>query len=268
MHPQKNCNVIAEVILVDDGSTDQTWKEICLASEECKYVHGIRLSRNFGHQIALSAGLDISTGDYVLSLDADLQDAPEHVFEMLNIAQTQKADVVFAVRKSRKGVSFVHKICYKLFYRLLSCLAETPVQMDSGDFRLLSRRVVSILTGMKESRRFVRGMIGWMGFNQVSFEYDRAPRSRGRSNYSWRILLDLASNGIVGFSIRPLRFSLTISAVLAISGIVAIFLYFYNSIQWRNSAAGLGKLNGSYFIHIQFTNSGPWNNWRIPWQNL
>lgn len=247
----EKCNSTAEIILVDDGSIDQTWREICLAAGKNSQVHGIRLSRNFGHQIALSAGLEASTGDYVLSLDADLQDAPEYVFDMLQIAQNNGADVVFAVRRSRKGVSFLHRICYSSFYRLLSWLAETPVQRNSGDFRLLSRRIVSILIEMTESRRFVRGMIGWMGFNQISFEYDREARSRGLSSYSWTKLFDLAANGIVGFSIRPLRFSLGISGALALSGFISIFYILFTVLKGESPPPGWASL----MVVILFTSS-------------
>lgn len=223
-----------EIILVDDGSTDGTWEAIYVAASQNAEVSGIRLSRNFGQQCALYAGISEADGDYVLILDADLQDPPELIHPMLEIAERESADVVYGVRKSRRGTDFLHRLAFSIFYRVLDWLSEYPIPREVGDFRLISRRVVGAILSMPEHHRFLRGMVAWVGYKQVGLPYDRPAREAGDSHYSWSKLLKLALDGITGFSTAPLRLGLFLSAFFAVLGVVAI-LYIMISIAWGAS---------------------------------
>ena len=191
-------------IFVDDGSSDHTWRVISDAAKHNPRISGIRLSRNFGHQAAILAGLaQASESEAVIIMDGDLQDPPEMIPELWG--QFQKGhDVVYAIRKSRE-CSLVLGICYKLYYRLLNYLASVEIPMDAGDFCLVSNRVAQLLVKMPERQKFVRGLRAWVGFSQVAIEYNRPERLAGSSKYSFKKLFLLASSGILSFSAFPLR---------------------------------------------------------------
>lgn len=191
-------------ILVDDGSKDGTPELMYKLSKLDGRFYSIILSRNFGHQIALTAGLSyVNATDAVMIIDGDLQDPPELLGSLYSKLK-EGNDVVYAVRKNRKE-SFFKKILYNQFYRLLKKISYIEIPLDSGDFSLISRRVVDQLNAMPEESRFLRGMRSWIGFKQVGFEYERAERADGNSKYSFSQLLKLAFNGIFNFSEFPIK---------------------------------------------------------------
>jgi len=192
-----------EIVLVNDGSTDDTFSKMCLLAQTDPALVVVDLSRNHGHQLALSAGLQCCVGDRVLILDADLQDPPELLPEMLKVMD-DGVDVVFAQRRTRLGDARMKRVACAVFYRLLQRLSDTPIPLDTGDFRLVSRRVVNLIVQMPERHRFIRGMVSWVGFRQVPFLYDREKRFAGETKYPFTKLLKLAIDGIAASSTRPL----------------------------------------------------------------
>ena len=213
-----------EIVLVNDGSSDQTWAKISDAAEKTGKVTAVNLSRNFGHQSALTAGLFIARGDYILVIDADLQDPPELLGEMLAKMQAG-ADVVYGQRAKRAGDATWRKMASGIFYRLLTKLSDIDIPLDAGDFRMISRRVRDVLLTMPENDRYIRGMISWIGFKQEPVIYDRDVRTAGTTSYSIKRLLIFALDGITGFSIRPLRLSMFIgTATAALSFIYMIYI--------------------------------------------
>ena len=214
-----------EILIIDDGSTDGSWtivEEACRAIGE---VRGVRFSRNFGHEAASSAGLRSARGEQVLILDADLQDPPELLAE-LRAKMAEGYDVVYGVRRSRAGESWLKLVSAKVFYRVFNVLTDNPIPEDTGDFRLMTRRAVDAFTAMPESVVFLRGMISWIGFPQTGIHYDRKPRVTGRTKYNFRKLLGLCIEAITGFSVRPLRIAFVMSMVLFIGalGLTAVIL--------------------------------------------
>jgi dolichol-phosphate mannosyltransferase len=193
-----------EAVLVDDGSTDASWSIMCTLAAADPHLRLVRLSRNFGHQAAITAGLDASRGDAVVVLDADLQDPPELIPELL-ARWRDGFDVVFAVRAERAGESRVRLLAITIFYRLLRAISGEDIPANAGDFRLMSRRVVDALASMPERARFLRGMTSWVGFRQTGVEYRRDARYAGTSKYPARKLLRLALDGITSFSTVPVR---------------------------------------------------------------
>ena len=208
-----------ELIFVDDGSSDKTLERISsLKPEEAVLIKSLELSRNFGHQIAVTAGLDQSSGTNVVIIDADLQDPPELIPEMLQKIQ-EGYDVVYAKRRARKGESWLKKATAKWFYRLLSRITSVPIPVDTGDFRVITRRIVEVLNKMPEREKFLRGQIAWIGFSQTFVEYDRDERLSGDTGYTWRRMISFALDGITSFSNFPLK-------VATVSGFVMSFVSF------------------------------------------
>jgi dolichol-phosphate mannosyltransferase len=215
-----------EVVLVDDGSTDGSWEEMRGIAARDEHLRLLRLSRNFGHQVALTAGLDAARGDAVVLIDADLQDPPELIPEL--VARWEEGvDVVYAVRERRDGESRLRLLAIALFYRLFRRLAATDIPADTGDFRLLSRRAVDSLARMPERARYLRGMTSWIGFRQVGVPYRRDPRFAGSSKYPFAKLLRLASDGIASFSVAPIRLLTRLGFVMIVfcAGVLAWTLY-------------------------------------------
>lgn len=192
-----------EVILVDDGSTDDTWSLMLAQHLRDPRWKLVRLARNFGHQLALRIGLQAAHGDVVAVIDADLQDPPEALAEFL-AKWSQGYDVIYGVRRKRRE-NWLKRTAYFTFYRLLSQLAEVDVPLDAGDFCVMDRRVVELIRAMPERRPFIRGLRSWVGYRQLAHPYDRQPRAAGRTHYSVRRLLALAMDGILSSSILPLR---------------------------------------------------------------
>jgi dolichol-phosphate mannosyltransferase len=202
-----------EIVLVDDGSKDRSWEAIAAQCERnCGYV-GVKLSRNFGHQIALAAGLETARGEAVVSMDADLQDPPEVIPELL-AAHRQGYDVVYATRASRGRESWSKRITARLFYRLMDKISGVALPRDTGDFRLLSRRVLTELARLSESHRFLRGLVPWLGFPQTQVFYHRAERVAGQTHYPWHKMVLLAFDGITSMSRVPLRLAYGLSLLL------------------------------------------------------
>jgi dolichol-phosphate mannosyltransferase len=208
-----------EIVLVDDGSSDGSLEILEVMAQIDPRVRVISLSRNFGHQAALTAALDHATGDVVVVMDADLQDVPEAIPEMLRTFH-QGFDVVYAVRRSRKE-SRVKRFCYAAFYRVIDVLADRHLPRDAGDFALLSARVVRELRRTGEQHRYLRGLRSWVGFRQTGIDVGRAAREAGETKYSMRKLVGLALDGIFSFSVMPLRAATWIGA--ATMGTSALF---------------------------------------------
>jgi len=208
-----------EILFVDDGSSDQSMQILEQAALADPRIAVISLSRNFGHQAALSAALDYAAGDAVVLMDADLQDPPESISTLVDHFH-QGYDVVYATRAARRE-SWWLRLCYKLFYRLQGILSETRLPLDAGDFGLMSRRVVQEIRRMPEQHRYLRGLRAWVGFRQIAVPLDRGERHSGKSKYSLLKLLKLASDGIFAFSVVPLR-AAALMGVLAV-GLAAVY---------------------------------------------
>jgi polyisoprenyl-phosphate glycosyltransferase len=193
-----------DVVYVDDGSRDRTPLLLAELAEKDPRVSVIYLSRNFGHQLAITAGLDEASGDAVITIDGDLQDPPEVARAFIQL-WTEGAEVVIGVRRSRAGEPVWRLAAIRLFYRIITRISDVPMTEDTGDFRLLDRKVVTAVSAMRESNRYLRGMIGWAGFRQERCLYDREPRHAGDTKYPLRKLMRLAVDGISSFSDRPLR---------------------------------------------------------------
>ena len=198
-----NLTVNYECIFVNDGSTDETANKITDLSAKDAQIFYINLSRNFGHQVAVSAGLSYSNAKCTVIIDGDLQDPPELINELF---ETYKKgyDVVYAKRKDRKGESAIKKLTAKLFYRFLNRLTKIDIPLDTGDFRLIDKKVVTELNKMKEQDKFLRGQIAWIGFKQTHVLFDRDSRKGGKSSYSYSKMFRLALDAITGFSDKPL----------------------------------------------------------------
>ncbi|MBN1266618.1 MAG: glycosyltransferase family 2 protein [Anaerolineales bacterium] len=193
-----------ELILVDDGSVDGSTERILALAEEDERVLPVIFARNFGHQIAVTAGLDASSGDAVVIIDSDLQDPPEVIPDL--IARWREGyEVVYAVRSEREGESWFKLITAGLFYRLITRMTEVDIPLDTGDFRLLDREVVDVMGTMRERYRFLRGMTSWVGFRQAGVSYKRAARFAGSTKYPFKKMVRLALNAVTGFSFVPLQ---------------------------------------------------------------
>ena len=199
----------AETILVDDGSGDRTYERLVQATGEDPRFRLIRLSRNFGHQIALTAGVDLAAGDAVIVMDADLQDPPEVILE-LAARWREGYDVVYAVREAREGETRFKRATANAFYRAFNRISDVEVPVDVGDFRLVDRRALEVFSQMRESNRFVRGMFSWIGLSQTGVRYQRQKRYAGDTKYPLRKMLRFATTGVISFSAAPLRAALNL----------------------------------------------------------
>lgn len=193
-----------ELLLVDDGSTDGTRNLILTLADEDERIIPLIFTRNFGHQIAVTAGMDHARGDAIIIIDADLQDPPQVIPEL--IAKWKEGyEVVYAVRREREGETWFKRTSASAFYRLINRITDIDIPLDTGDFRLLDREVLQVLNGMRERERFLRGMSAWVGFNQIGIPYDRKSRFAGKSKYPLKKMLKLALNAVTGFSTLPLQ---------------------------------------------------------------
>lgn len=211
-----------ELVYVDDGSRDGTLAALRALAAADPAVRVVAFARNFGHQIAVTAGIDAARGDALVIIDADLQDPPEVIPEML-AKWREGYDVVYGTRLDRPGESWFKLVTARAFYRLLNQVSDVPIPLDTGDFRLISRRVAETLRAMPERDRFVRGMVSWVGFRQFALPYRRAARFAGETKYPLRKMFRFATDGILSFSSTPLQLSVALgllSAALALVGIV------------------------------------------------
>jgi dolichol-phosphate mannosyltransferase len=217
----------AEVVMVDDGSKDATYQLVLAASAKDPRFKIIQFSRNFGHQQAITAGMDAASGDAVIIMDADLQDPPYVILQMIEKWQ-EGYEVVYGLRQHREGERLFKTASASMFYGLLHRIAEVDTPVDVGDFRLVDRKALDAFLQMRESNRYVRGMFSWVGFRQTAVPYNREERAVGTTHYTLRKMVKLASNGIMGFSTAPLRLALGAGLFIAfaalIYGVVAIAL--------------------------------------------
>ncbi|MGZ4334470.1 MAG: glycosyltransferase family 2 protein [Gaiellaceae bacterium] len=210
----------AEVLLIDDGSRDGSWEAMVDLNTRDPRFKLVRLSRNFGHQLAITAGLDVARGDATVVMDADLQDPPEVILEMAR-RWREGFDVVYGVRDEREGETRFKQMTATAFYRLFRRMTDVDVPVDVGDFRLVDRRALEAFRLLRENNRYVRGMFGWIGFRQTGVSYRREPRAAGSTKYPFRKMLRFATTGIVSFSDAPLRLALNIGFV--VSGMAFLF---------------------------------------------
>ena len=210
-----------EILFVNDGSKDNTINLIKEYREKDNRISYVDFSRNFGKEIAMIAGLDYATGDCVIFMDADLQDPPELIPELVKYWE-EGYDDVYAKRNSRKGETWLKKFTSKMYYRVLQHLTNIPIQEDTGDFRLLDKRCVNALKKMRESQRQSKSMFSWIGYKKKEVLYNRDPRIAGKTKWNYKKLVDLAIDGITSFTTSPLR----ISTYISIPTFIVLFVYF------------------------------------------
>ena len=219
-----------EIVLVDDGSLDRSWEIMRTYGDVDPRVSALKLSRNHGHQLALSAGLDLCRGQLILIIDADLQDPPELIGDMIALLNAQQADVVYGVRTCRHGETVAKRALAKLFYRLLARLSDgVEIPLDTGDFRLMTRRALDVLQAMPERSRFIRGMVAWIGFKQTPLCYERDERFSGDTKYPFVKMCRLALDALTGFSIAPLRLASYVGLTLSV---LTVGLIIYAMVGW------------------------------------
>ena len=223
-----------EIVLINDGSRDASWSIMQRFAAKDPHLVAINLSRNHGHQLALTAGLDLCRGDVILVIDADLQDPPELLGDMLKTMRADGADVVYGVRRSRSGETAFKRATAHGFYRLLSRATEVDIPLDAGDFRLISRRALDALLAMPEQARFIRGMVAWIGFRQVAFPYDRQERLAGETKYPLGKMIRFALDALTGFSSAPLKLASHVGLWLSVGSVLLILYIAYAWAAGRN----------------------------------
>jgi dolichol-phosphate mannosyltransferase len=219
-------NVAWEVIFVDDGSTDATLSVLGREALVDEQVKVIRFSRNFGHQAAVTAGLDFANGDAVVVMDADLQDPPELLPRMLDLFE-RGYDIVSPQRSSREGETALKRWTAKIFYRVLSRMADQPMTPDVGDFRLYSRRAVLAIRSLREQHRYMRGLVAWLGLKEVMLPFERKARAAGQTHYPFLKMLRFAWTGITSFSAFPLRISVAAGCIISVAGFLYLLRVMY-----------------------------------------
>ncbi|MDR2512144.1 MAG: glycosyltransferase family 2 protein [Bacteroidales bacterium] len=230
-----------ELVFINDGSRDTTFEILSEIAANDKNVKVLNFSRNFGHQCAVTAGLKHCQGDAAVIIDADLQDPPEVIVEMLKIMKAEKANVVYGKRKHRKGETWFKLLTAKLYYRFLNSLSDVKFPTDTGDFRLIDRAVIDIFNGLKEKNKYIRGLISWMGFKQVPCYYEREERFAGETHYPFMKMLKFAMTGLLYFSKKPLKIATTLGLFCVLLGIAYVI---WMLISW---------LAGAEFVHGWFT---------------
>jgi dolichol-phosphate mannosyltransferase len=223
-----------EIVFVNDGSRDASWSMMQRLADGDPHTVGVNLSRNHGHQLALTAGLDICRGDRILVIDADLQDPPELLPDMLTTMDREQADVVYGVRRSRAGETAFKRATAHGFYRLLSRATEVDIPLDAGDFRLMSRRALDALLALPEQARFIRGMVAWIGFRQVPYAYDRDQRFAGETKYPLSKMVRFALDALTGFSSAPLKLASHVGLALSAGSVLLIIYIAYAWAVGRN----------------------------------
>ena len=231
-----------EIIFINDGSKDKTLPILMEIAEKDKNVKVISFARNFGHQCAVTAGLQYVTGDAIVIIDADLQDPPELIPEMLKLWEDGN-EVIYGKRKSREGESRFKLLTASMFYKTLNALSDVEIPKDTGDFRLVDRKVVDVINSLPEHNKFLRGLFSWVGFKQTPFEYERKERFAGKTKYPLKKMLKLAKDGIFSFSTKPLKIVGTMGIIsIAISIIILIYAILSYIFDWNNLTAGWTSL--------------------------
>jgi len=245
-----------EIIFVNDGSSDGSLTGLKKLASEDRHVRIVDLARNFGHQMAITGGLDFATGEAVVILDADLQDPPEVISEMVEEWKAG-AEVVSAVRRQRKGESFLKKATAFLFYRIFVRLSGINMPLDAGDFRLIDRKVLNSLKGIRERNRFIRGLISWIGYNHKSIYYDRQERKRGQTKFPFLKMFKFSVDAITSFSIFPLRIATVMGVIVsALSFMVIIYLIYLKLVTdklvqgWMTLAGSILFLGGMQLLFL------------------
>ncbi len=237
-----------EMIFVNDGSKDKTLELLEEIANQDKTVKVLSFSRNFGHQAAVTAGLKYVTGDCCLIIDADLQDPPELLVEMIKLWE-QGNEVIYAKRKTRKGESKFKLLTAKMFYRILNGLSDVEIPKDTGDFRLADKKVIDVINAMPEHNKFLRGLFSWVGFKQTPIEYERQERFAGKTKYPLNKMLKLASDGIISFSTKPLKL---IGGIGIVSIFISIFLLIYAIVSYIFKLNNLASGWTSMMVAITF----------------
>jgi len=245
-----------EIIFVNDGSRDLTLLKLKTSCAGNPKLHFISFSRNFGHQIAITAGMDYASGDAIVTIDGDLQDPPELIPEMYQQYQ-QGNKVVYAKRSKRKGETFFKRFTARMFYRLMARLVSFDIPLDVGDFRLISRDVLEYLKQMKEYDKYLRGQIAWLGFKGTYVMFERDERKHGTTNYPFKKMLRLAFNGITAFSDSPLKLATSMGFIVCIIsffiGVYALYSYFFNSATipgWASTIISITFLGGVQLLSL------------------
>lgn len=237
-----------EILFINDGSKDKTLEIVKRLRETDNRISYVNFSRNFGKETAMIAGLDYATGDCVIFIDADLQDPPELIPEMIKYWE-EGYDDVYARRNSRKGETFLKKFTSKMYYKVLQSLTRVEIQKDTGDFRLLNRRCVNALRKMRESQRCSKSMFSWIGYNKKEVRYDRDPRIAGKTKWNYKKLIDLAIDGITSFTTSPLR----VSTFISIPTFLGFFIYLiYNIISCIKFNTNIGIVQTVILINLFF----------------
>jgi glycosyltransferase involved in cell wall biosynthesis len=230
-----------ELIFVDDGSNDNTMAVVEKMAREDSSVKYLSFSRNFGHQLALYAGIEKSTGDRIILIDGDLQDPPEVIIAM-NLKMKEGYDLVYAKRASRKGESFLKKFTARLFYRMLRRITATDIPVDTGDFRIMTRQVVNELLKMNDHSKFLRGQIAWLGFKESHILYHRDERKNGSSNFSYGKMLKFAFDGITGFSNFPLKVASVSGLLVSLVAFILIVYVLIAKLVWGATISGWASI--------------------------
>lgn len=218
-----------EIVYVNDGSKDKTKELLISVKKHFPKVKSIHFSRNFGHQPAVSAGIMNATGNYIVIIDADLQDPPALIPEMVKKAKEENANVVYAVRKTRMGESWFKKTTAKFYYRFINSMSETQLPLDTGDFRLIDRKVADVFNKIEERQKYIRGIITWIGFKQIPIEYDREERFAGETHYPLTKMIQFAMRGLLYFSKKPLTIATNLGLTLV--GLSVLF-FIAQFVKW------------------------------------
>ncbi|REG81594.1 glycosyltransferase family 2 protein [Marinomonas pollencensis] len=226
-----------EILYIDDGSTDLSWRLVTRFNHPMHQVRCLRFSRNFGKEAATSAGLKAATARCVILLDADLQDPPECIKEMVQ-AWRNGAHVVEMQRKARHGENFLKRFSARLFYKLMSKMSDQPITENVGDFRLLDEKVVSVINQLPERTRFMKGLLAWPGFQRTILQFDRDPRLAGSTKWNYSKLIHLALEGITSFSTKPLRWATTAGVLTSLSAFVMALIIFTKTLLWGDPVTG------------------------------
>lgn len=242
-----------EIIFINDGSKDKTLEILTELANQNENVKIVSFSRNFGHQAAVTAGLKYVTGDVILIIDADLQDPPELLPEMLKLWE-EGNEVIYGERKTREGESRFKLFTAKMFYNTLNALSDVEIPKNTGDFRLVDRKVVDTINSLPEHNKFLRGLFSWVGYRQYAFKYERKERFAGKTKYPLKKMLKLAADGIIGFSTKPLKILGGLGFVsIIISFIILIYSLLSFAFEWNNLEAGWTSIMVSitFFAGVQ-----------------
>ncbi len=232
-----------ELVFINDGSRDKTLELLHGIADKDSSVVVVNFSRNFGHQPAVTAGLRVCTGDYAAVIDSDLQDPPELIADMLRMAINEPCNVVYAVRNTRKGESFFKLLTAKMYYRILNYISETEMPVDTGDFRLMDRKVVTAFNALGEKQKYIRGLVTWLGFKQLPIYYDREERFAGETKYPFFKMLKFALTGLLYFSKKPLMLATNLGFLSILIGLLlAVYTVIAKYIEPQSVVSGWASL--------------------------